>query len=449
MISNRLVLTKRHLFVCLLFLNLGNTLSLCSQNIWNVDTITDIKWPVDSLASIERAYILNNRLYNPYFVSLDTVFIPKNGLVMEFDSDQGVVFANMRINVPRITIRTTKIDKDHWPIFNYTSYKVLNVFEEPIIWIVESDSIFRELDSFWGFSRNFRFSDEFLMQDDTISYRRMAKERWQRYEAGEITFDEVQKLNPLNKHDPYRNTRIVKSLESYFSYFSIPVFDKYRKISSYRNSSLKVEEYWNERSISWDVARLYDRDYLLLLRTENCLISWLYYYPNLGELDRLSDRQIHCYCSTDAIPEVLSSDSLVAKGIDLESYNNWIDFESLPNYNEVVFNAFPDRQFFDGHFKTYRNNGDVYIINQKHGNIYYLGENRVECIGRIEVENYKYKIDNIRVFIEDMDNNRIIVFAHVQWFSSDYPLPPIISITEEAQLFKELGRAVELVTKVE
>ncbi|MFW5872910.1 MAG: hypothetical protein ACOCVN_02875 [bacterium] len=437
------------LITCFLFINVVNSLKVSSQTSWPTDTITAINWPVDSLASIERAYILNKRLYNPFFVNIDTVIMPKNGIINEPDFGEGVLFANMFIYNPRITIRTTKTGKEHWPIFNYTSYSVLNKYAEPLIWFIESDSIFRHINSSFGFSRNFNISNELLLQIDTISYRQEAKERWRKHEAGKLTFDEVQKLVPYNKHIPYRNTRDIKSLESYFSYFSIPIFDKYRNVTSFRNSSLKVEEYWRKRSVSWDIAHLSERNYIVFLRTENCLISWSYYYPDLHKPEQHTDKQLHCYCKTESKPEVLSSDSLVAQGIDLDKYKKWIDFELLPDYKKAAYNAFADEEFFDGHFKAYSHNDNIYIINQKHGNIYFLGAYSIERIGRIEVENYKYKIDNIKVFIEDKDNNRIIVFAEVQWFASDYPIPPIISITDETQLVEILGRAVELVTKVE
>ena len=184
------------------------------------------------------------------------------------------------------------------------------------------------------------------------------------------------------------------------------------------------------------------RDYLAFLRTENCLYSWEYYYPAIGEQDK-KEKQVHCYCSSRKQPEYFSKDSLLAKNKRTEQYFKWIDFDLLPDFENASYKAIKDTLFFDGHFKAYRQGENIFIINQKHGEIYFLDKKEIIKIGTIDLMSYKYKIDNVKVYIEDKDNDRLIFFAPIKWEKEKYPKPNIEVIKNDNDIEKIFGKNVK------
>ncbi len=93
--------------------------------------------------------------------------------------------------------------------------------------------------------------------------------------------------------------------------------------------------------------------------------------------------------------------------------------------NKELRNAIKDTLFFDGHFKVIKQNANYFIINRNHGYIYYLGKKTIKRIGKVKVTNDYPKINDKALFIEDMDNNRLIFFAPVEWETNNLPKPEV------------------------
>ncbi len=105
----------------------------------------------------------------------------------------------------------------------------------------------------------------------------------------------------------------------------------------------------------------------------------------------------------------------------------------LPGEENFKFNSIKDSLFFQGHFKAIRQNDNIFIVNQDHGAIYWIGDEAIYKVGQVDIGNYKYQVLNQNLFIEDKDNEQIIFFSKVEKLSNEHPFPKVHSIITEKE----------------
>ena len=367
-------------------------------------------WPPDSNAKIEQAYIFNNKLYTPHYVHVD-------------DSENGVKFSTYRLNTHSVFLHTYNLNNMHAPIFTSTSQNIDDKLNTPFVWHILSDSTFTFLKPILSRNWNYRFYNDPLMLKDTSQLIKETIEIWNEFEKGNISYDEMNNSRPYNQHEPYRNRQNITPLEEYYNYYSLQ-FQAEKFEADYRIIQNQLQ-YWKNRNVTYDIAKTDASQYIVLLRTEYCLYGWNFYYPEIVNSDIIKYNQVYCYCSTNNQPEFFNKDSLLLQSPHIEDHISSINFDMLPSFNDIQINSIPDSLFFDGYFKGIHQNDNTFIINKKNGNIYYLGLNEITLIGQILIENYPLPFDNIKVFINDLDNNELIVFSDIIWKNTNLPKPDV------------------------
>lgn len=120
----------------------------------------------------------------------------------------------------------------------------------------------------------------------------------------------------------------------------------------------------------------------------------------------------------------------------------------IPSGKKHLYQSIEDKLFFHGHFKVIQQKDHLFLVNTNHGAIYYIGEKGVHKIGQIKIHRssrrnglnfYPKWILGERIFIEDKDENRLIILKfHVEQLRDDLPFPNITVIESEEELKKLL-----------
>lgn len=156
-----------------------------------------------------------------------------------------------------------------------------------------------------------------------------------------------------------------------------------------------------------------------IYRNDRLLSVWSYEYPLIGEPDK---------------PEFWNEQFTLTYDTSIVCENKFL--YKLPLYKKVVYNSITDSSFFEGNLKFIQQAGIYFAINQKNGNIYFVAENGVHNIGQIQLETYSRRIKGERLFIEDLDNERLIIFSTYTKSETEHPFPNILSIIDD-KAYKE------------
>ncbi len=203
-------------------------------NIYNISAQEKINF--DTIALIDRAYLYNNILYNQNIINVN-------------DSINGLSFSDHHLFVTTISIRITEINGFNKPKFTITDHSYnQHSFINPFIWDVISDTTFGYLSVGLSSSSYFTFYNDPLMQKDTSQLIKESMESWQAYERGEITYDEMYKLDPYGRHKSFRNRREVNVLRNYFDYYTLPFVAI--KFETMYNKTQKSKTYWKARNVT-------------------------------------------------------------------------------------------------------------------------------------------------------------------------------------------------------
>ena len=221
-------------------------------------------------------------------------------------------------------------------------------------------------------------------------------------------------FSPFFLKSYYKNFRTIEPLKQLYN---VLLFSKEKK-------SLP-EATFNFMPVSNDSILFY-------VRVQNQLTIWSYYYPSPGIKSSQSNwKEVKTYLA-DTIGLKVPRNILRLKLAEM-------DF--LPSDEKQIFNSIKDSFFFDGHYDVVKQHEIVYIINLKHGNIYFLSNKRIENVGKIDLDEYVLEFKGKKIFIEDRDNNQLIFFAPVEWMRDDLPKPNVRIITDEKE-FKEMFKYV-------
>lgn len=171
--------------------------------------------------------------------------------------------------------------------------------------------------------------------------------------------------------------------------------------------------------------------------------KWLYHYPpnhkdpskpeNWEELITYSADTLGSYPYLDEnlwilhFPDTLKDDPRAQKKfrrlykLPDEPYT---DKNYVPSGHHHQYEAIDDSLFFEGHFKIVPQGKERFVINTQHGAIYWLGQQAIQKVGQIQMDQY-LSLNNKKLYIEDMDNNQIILFAPVEWKNNNLPKPKV------------------------
>ncbi len=130
-----------------------------------------------------------------------------------------------------------------------------------------------------------------------------------------------------------------------------------------------------------------------------------------------------CTCSKDINNSQIQTiwEETITYSMDSVSLNSETPMEYLPTKHKTIINSVKDSAFFTGHFKVIYQKDEIFMINIHHGNIYWIGPQSIELVGKIDIQNYPVELLGRRFFIEDRDSNQIILFSKVERMNEDLP----------------------------
>lgn len=176
-------------------------------------------------------------------------------------------------------------------------------------------------------------------------------------------------------------------------------------------------------TLSFDIHAPDDNQLIFYLRDPDSFGIWQCKLPTEGQWGVW--KQLVVYARTE---------------LDME-YPPW-KYSEIFNKRKVRINAIKDSLFMDGFFKVIIQNQHTFVINRKHGTIYFLTKKEIIRIGKVQVGNNYPKLDGKALFIEDRDNDEIIFFAPVEWENKEYPIPQV-KIMYKKELDKKFKYVIE------
>ncbi len=192
-----------------------------------------------------------------------------------------------------------------------------------------------------------------------------------------------------------------------------------------------------DRIFTFDFTHVGENIYEFYIRDDKQLTKWKYNYPALGVKSEISDWEEIIKYTCDSVV----TDTFNMKKVGF--YKKFIFREYLPSGKKHVFNSINDSLFFKGHFRAILQDNNVFLINQHHGGIYYLGDSAIHKTGQIDIQNYTRKLFGKHLFIEDRDNNRLIFFSNVERIDKTVPFPQIKVILKETEFNKMFKNILE------
>lgn len=143
---------------------------------------------------------------------------------------------------------------------------------------------------------------------------------------------------------------------------------------------------------------------------------WEYSYPPIHRESSQNDwREIRTWC-VDSIVIPFPADRLTLL---------------LPTVKNTSFNAIADHTLLEHHFEVVNQNGHTFLVNSYNGHLYWLANESIVKIGKINIDHHHKSPIGHKIFIEDRDRQVLLFFSEVIFDHGAFEYPKVEIINNE------------------